>query len=133
MLCGAPALLPHPHPPHPHLHGHSSASAVPAFSSLDPLSDPTVPLAPPRNLKVFNATTSSLTAKWEPAPSPVQGYRLTYSPAVGGEPLTVRAALIGWSKNHWSFFSFTGEEAPVGTSGACGHHWMMNESRSMSI
>lgn len=59
----------------------------------DPVSDPTVPPAPPRNLKVFNATTSSLTAKWDPAPSPVQGYRLTYRPATGGEPLTVRAHL----------------------------------------
>ena len=55
-----------------------------------PVSDPTVPPVPPRNLKVFNATTSSLTAKWDPAPSPVQGYRLTYRPAAGGEPLTVR-------------------------------------------
>lgn len=62
------------------------------------VSDPTVPPAPPRNLRVFNATTSSLTAKWEAAPSPVQGYRLTYRPAGGGEPLTVRARVIGCSK-----------------------------------
>ncbi|CAG01461.1 unnamed protein product, partial [Tetraodon nigroviridis] len=54
------------------------------------VSDPTVPPAPPRNLRVFNATTSSLTAKWEAAPSPVQGYRLTYRPAGGGEPLTLQ-------------------------------------------
>lgn len=57
----------------------------------DPLSDPTVPPAPPRNLKVFNATTSSLTAKWDLVPGPVQGYRVKYKPASGGEPLTVRS------------------------------------------
>lgn len=60
----------------------------------DPLSDPAVPPPPPRNLKVFNATSSSLTAKWDPAPGPVQGYRLTYRPAGGGEPLTVRAGVV---------------------------------------
>uniref|UniRef100_A0A665VIL6 Collagen alpha-1(XII) chain n=1 Tax=Echeneis naucrates TaxID=173247 RepID=A0A665VIL6_ECHNA len=35
---------------------------------------------PPRNLRVFNATTTTLTAKWEPAPGPVQNYRITYQP-----------------------------------------------------
>ncbi|XP_029705380.1 collagen alpha-1(XII) chain isoform X1 [Takifugu rubripes] len=49
-----------------------------------------VPPAPPRNLKVFNATTSSLTAKWDPAPGPVQSYRVTYRPAPGGEPLMLQ-------------------------------------------
>ncbi|XP_029351702.1 collagen alpha-1(XII) chain isoform X3 [Echeneis naucrates] len=45
---------------------------------------------PPRNLRVFNATTTTLTAKWEPAPGPVQNYRITYQPTAGGEPITTQ-------------------------------------------
>uniref|UniRef100_A0A3Q1AKS5 Collagen alpha-1(XII) chain n=1 Tax=Amphiprion ocellaris TaxID=80972 RepID=A0A3Q1AKS5_AMPOC len=46
---------------------------------------------PPRNLRVINATTTTLTAKWEHAPGPgtVQNYRITYRPVAGGEPVTV--------------------------------------------
>ncbi|XP_030576757.1 collagen alpha-1(XII) chain isoform X2 [Archocentrus centrarchus] len=46
--------------------------------------------APPKNLKVFNATTTTLTAKWEPASGPVQNYKITYRQVAGGEPLTVQ-------------------------------------------
>ncbi|KAG7508225.1 collagen alpha-1(XII) chain-like isoform X2 [Solea senegalensis] len=45
---------------------------------------------PPRNLRVLNATTSTLTAKWDAAPGPVQNYRITYSPVDGGEPLMIQ-------------------------------------------
>uniref|UniRef100_A0A671W1X0 Collagen alpha-1(XII) chain n=1 Tax=Sparus aurata TaxID=8175 RepID=A0A671W1X0_SPAAU len=44
--------------------------------------------SPPQNLRVFNATTSSLSVKWDAAPGPVQNYRITYKPVAGGEPLT---------------------------------------------
>uniref|UniRef100_A0A671W2H9 Collagen alpha-1(XII) chain n=1 Tax=Sparus aurata TaxID=8175 RepID=A0A671W2H9_SPAAU len=43
--------------------------------------------SPPQNLRVFNATTSSLSVKWDAAPGPVQNYRITYKPVAGGEPL----------------------------------------------
>ncbi|XP_038582158.1 collagen alpha-1(XII) chain isoform X6 [Micropterus salmoides] len=46
-----------------------------------------VPPEPPRNLRVFNATTSTLTVKWDLAPGPVQNYKITYKPVAGGEPL----------------------------------------------
>uniref|UniRef100_A0A672FSD7 Collagen alpha-1(XII) chain n=1 Tax=Salarias fasciatus TaxID=181472 RepID=A0A672FSD7_SALFA len=39
----------------------------------------TLPPQPPRNLRVFNATTSSLAVKWDHAPGPVQSYRVTYT------------------------------------------------------
>lgn len=47
------------------------------------------PPEPPRNLKVVNATTTTLTAKWEHAPGPVREYRITYRPLAGGDTLTV--------------------------------------------
>nr|XP_046228238.1 collagen alpha-1(XII) chain isoform X2 [Scatophagus argus] len=51
-------------------------------------SERTLPPEPPRNLRVFNATTTTLTVKWDAAlPGPVQNYRITYRPAAGGEPL----------------------------------------------
>uniref|UniRef100_A0A4W6EWK5 Collagen alpha-1(XII) chain n=1 Tax=Lates calcarifer TaxID=8187 RepID=A0A4W6EWK5_LATCA len=46
--------------------------------------------APPRNLRVFNATTTTLTAKWDPAPGKVQNYKISYKPAAGGEPLSTQ-------------------------------------------
>uniref|UniRef100_A0A8C4IEH4 Collagen alpha-1(XII) chain n=1 Tax=Dicentrarchus labrax TaxID=13489 RepID=A0A8C4IEH4_DICLA len=46
--------------------------------------------APPRNLRVFNATTSALTVKWDPAPGPVQNYKIIYKPVAGGEALTTQ-------------------------------------------
>ncbi|XP_072219017.1 collagen alpha-1(XII) chain isoform X2 [Leuresthes tenuis] len=45
---------------------------------------------PPRNLRVFNATTSSLAVKWDHAPGPVKNYKITYKPAAGGEPVSVQ-------------------------------------------
>ncbi|XP_068137600.1 collagen alpha-1(XII) chain isoform X2 [Hyperolius riggenbachi] len=41
------------------------------------------PRTGPRNLQVFNATSSSLTVKWDPASGRVQRYRIFYQPAVG--------------------------------------------------
>ncbi|XP_068197852.1 collagen alpha-1(XII) chain isoform X2 [Antennarius striatus] len=51
---------------------------------------PSVTPGPPRNLRVSNATTSSLALKWDPASGPVQNYRITYKPTAGGEPLTTQ-------------------------------------------
>ena len=48
-----------------------------------------VPPEPPRNLKVVNATVSSLTAKWEHAPGNVRNYVISYRPSAGGETLSV--------------------------------------------
>lgn len=55
---------------------------------------PTVLPAPPKNLRIVNATTTSLMAKWDPAPTPVQNYKITYKPVTGGEPLTVSCHLV---------------------------------------
>uniref|UniRef100_A0A9J8AGW4 Collagen, type XII, alpha 1a n=1 Tax=Cyprinus carpio carpio TaxID=630221 RepID=A0A9J8AGW4_CYPCA len=52
------------------------------------------PSGPPQNLQVFNATTTSLTAKWDHAPGRVQNYRITYVPIAGG-----RSQTIGGKKN----------------------------------
>ncbi|GAA6231691.1 collagen alpha-1(XII) chain-like isoform X1 [Lates japonicus] len=49
-----------------------------------------VPPEPPRNLRVFNATTTTLTVKWDPAPGKVQNYKISYKPAAGGEPLSTQ-------------------------------------------
>ncbi|KAM8847495.1 collagen alpha-1(XII) chain isoform 4-T4 [Synchiropus picturatus] len=49
----------------------------------------TLPAGPPQNLRVFNATTSSLSLRWDPAPGPVQTYEVVYTPAAGGEPHSV--------------------------------------------
>ncbi|XP_035811889.2 collagen alpha-1(XII) chain isoform X3 [Amphiprion ocellaris] len=56
------------------------------------LTSPVVASEPPRNLRVINATTTTLTAKWEHAPGPgtVQNYRITYRPVAGGEPVTTQ-------------------------------------------
>ncbi|KAF7652876.1 hypothetical protein LDENG_00091150, partial [Lucifuga dentata] len=53
------------------------------------LKAPDVPPEPPQNLRVFNATTTTLTVKWDAAPGPVQNYKITYQPE-GGEPLTTQ-------------------------------------------
>nr|XP_023664029.1 collagen alpha-1(XII) chain-like [Paramormyrops kingsleyae] len=44
------------------------------------------PTGPPQNLQVYNATTTSLTVKWDHAPGRVQNYRITYRPEEGGRP-----------------------------------------------
>uniref|UniRef100_A0A9J7ZBB3 Collagen, type XII, alpha 1a n=1 Tax=Cyprinus carpio carpio TaxID=630221 RepID=A0A9J7ZBB3_CYPCA len=54
------------------------------------------PSGPPQNLQVFNATTTSLTAKWDHAPGRVQNYRITYVPIAGGRSQTTQ---IGGKKN----------------------------------
>uniref|UniRef100_A0A672RH76 Collagen type XII alpha 1 chain n=1 Tax=Sinocyclocheilus grahami TaxID=75366 RepID=A0A672RH76_SINGR len=54
----------------------------------------TSPSGPPQNLQVFNATTTSLTTKWDHAPGRVQNYRITYVPVAGG-----RSQSIGGKKN----------------------------------
>lgn len=48
-----------------------------------------VPLGPPTNLVVYNETTTSLNARWSPAPGRVQNYRITYTPTSGGRSQTV--------------------------------------------
>ncbi|KAF5909696.1 collagen alpha-1(XII) chain-like isoform X4, partial [Clarias magur] len=54
------------------------------------------PSGPPQNLQVFNATTTSLTVKWDHAPGKVQNYRITYVPTAGGRPQSTQ---IGGKKN----------------------------------
>uniref|UniRef100_A0A672SBS9 Collagen type XII alpha 1 chain n=1 Tax=Sinocyclocheilus grahami TaxID=75366 RepID=A0A672SBS9_SINGR len=43
-----------------------------------------LPTGPPQNLQVFNATTTTLTVKWDHAPGPIQNYKITYQPIAGG-------------------------------------------------
>uniref|UniRef100_A0A672NVD5 Collagen alpha-1(XII) chain n=1 Tax=Sinocyclocheilus grahami TaxID=75366 RepID=A0A672NVD5_SINGR len=47
-------------------------------------------------LPVFNATTTTLTVKWDHAPGPVQNYKITYQPLAGGKLLSVQ---VGGKKN----------------------------------
>uniref|UniRef100_A0A9J7XQZ0 Collagen, type XII, alpha 1a n=1 Tax=Cyprinus carpio carpio TaxID=630221 RepID=A0A9J7XQZ0_CYPCA len=54
------------------------------------------PSGPPQNLQVFNATTTSLTTKWDHAPGKVQNYRITYVPIAGGRSQSTQ---IGGKKN----------------------------------
>ncbi|XP_056152395.1 collagen alpha-1(XII) chain-like isoform X2 [Lampris incognitus] len=55
-----------------------------------------IPNAPPTNLVVFNATTTSLNARWNPAPGRVQTYKITYVPTAGGRTQTTQ---VGGKKN----------------------------------
>ncbi|XP_060918564.1 collagen alpha-1(XII) chain isoform X1 [Labrus mixtus] len=48
----------------------------------------TVIQGPPTNLVVFNETTTSMNARWNPAPGRVQNYRITYVPTAGGKSQT---------------------------------------------
>ncbi|KAL7862063.1 hypothetical protein SRHO_G00135040 [Serrasalmus rhombeus] len=54
------------------------------------------PSGPPQNLQVYNATTTSLTVKWDHAPDRVQNYRITYEPVAGGRSQSTQ---IGGKKN----------------------------------
>ncbi|KAF4084089.1 hypothetical protein AMELA_G00124740 [Ameiurus melas] len=54
------------------------------------------PSGPPQNLQVFNATTTSLTVKWDHAPGKVQNYKITYVPTAGGR---LQSTQIGGKKN----------------------------------
>uniref|UniRef100_A0A671LJT0 Collagen alpha-1(XII) chain n=1 Tax=Sinocyclocheilus anshuiensis TaxID=1608454 RepID=A0A671LJT0_9TELE len=56
----------------------------------------TLPTGPPQNLQVFNATTTTLTVKWDHAPGPVQNYKITYQPLQANENVVTG---IGGKKN----------------------------------
>lgn len=45
-----------------------------------------VPRTPPRNIQVYNPTTSSLNVRWEPASGQVQQYRVAYAPLTAVRP-----------------------------------------------
>lgn len=47
------------------------------------------PNAPPTDLVVFNETTTTLNARWNPPPGRVQNYKITYVPTSGGRSQTV--------------------------------------------
>ncbi|XP_059208525.1 collagen alpha-1(XII) chain [Centropristis striata] len=49
-----------------------------------------LPNAPPTNLVVFNETTTTLNARWNPAAGRVQNYRITYVPTAGGKSQTTQ-------------------------------------------
>ncbi|KAM3861132.1 collagen alpha-1(XII) chain-like [Diretmus argenteus] len=53
-------------------------------------------VGPPRNLVVVNATTTTLTAKWDHSLSPAQNYKITYQPTAGGDALTTQ---VGGTEN----------------------------------
>ncbi|KAJ8389361.1 hypothetical protein AAFF_G00120690 [Aldrovandia affinis] len=55
-----------------------------------------VPTGPPQNLQVYNATTTSLTVKWDHATGRVQNYKITYEPTAGGKSLFTQ---VGGRKN----------------------------------
>uniref|UniRef100_A0A8C7QRZ5 Collagen alpha-1(XII) chain n=1 Tax=Oncorhynchus mykiss TaxID=8022 RepID=A0A8C7QRZ5_ONCMY len=48
------------------------------------------------NLQVFNATTVTLTVKWDHAPGPVQNYKISFQPVAGGKALSTQ---VGGKKN----------------------------------
>ncbi|KAL6105800.1 col12a1 [Pungitius sinensis] len=50
----------------------------------------TLPNRPATNLVVFNETTTTLNARWDPAPGRVQNYRITYVPTAGGRSQTTQ-------------------------------------------
>uniref|UniRef100_A0A672LEC8 Collagen alpha-1(XII) chain n=1 Tax=Sinocyclocheilus grahami TaxID=75366 RepID=A0A672LEC8_SINGR len=52
------------------------------------------PSGPPQNLQVFNATTTSLTTKWDHAPGKVQNYRITYVPVAGGRSQSKNTVIL---------------------------------------
>nr|XP_023856480.1 collagen alpha-1(XII) chain-like [Salvelinus alpinus] len=54
------------------------------------------PTGPPQNLQVFNATTVTLTVKWDHAPGPVQNYKISFQTVAGGKALSTQ---VGGKKN----------------------------------
>ncbi|XP_055088149.1 collagen alpha-1(XII) chain isoform X2 [Periophthalmus magnuspinnatus] len=58
----------------------------------------TLPRAGPRNLRVLEATTSSLTVGWDHAEGPVRQYRISYAPLTG-DPITEFAMVPGNRNN----------------------------------
>ncbi|XP_067335458.1 collagen alpha-1(XII) chain isoform X2 [Channa argus] len=57
----------------------------------------TLPNAPPTDLVVYNETTISLNARWNPAPGRVQNYRITYVPTSGGR---IQTTQVGGKKTN---------------------------------
>lgn len=57
----------------------------------------TSPINGPRNLQVFNATSSSLTVRWDPASGKVLRYTIFYQPAVGDG--VEQTQTVGGNKN----------------------------------
>ncbi|XP_010777233.1 collagen alpha-1(XII) chain isoform X2 [Notothenia coriiceps] len=55
-----------------------------------------LPSGPPTDLVVFNETTTTLNARWNPAPGRVQNYKITYVPTAGGRSQTTQ---VGGKKN----------------------------------
>lgn len=69
-----------------------------------------VPRAGPRNMRVFDPTTSSLTISWEHAEGPVRQYKISYSPLTGAP--NSRVEIVSNQTNEASFTpSFTGDGA----------------------
>lgn len=64
-----------------------------------------MPRAGPRNLRVFDATTSTLNIGWDHAEGPVMQYRITYAPMTG-DPITESVSIyIDYSlRNHVNLF-----------------------------
>uniref|UniRef100_A0A3B4YI22 Collagen type XII alpha 1 chain n=1 Tax=Seriola lalandi dorsalis TaxID=1841481 RepID=A0A3B4YI22_SERLL len=61
-------------------------------------SDKTLPRAGPRNMRVFDATTSTLTINWDHAEGPVRQYRIGYAPMTG-DPITEFTVVPGNRNN----------------------------------
>ncbi|KAK6490157.1 collagen alpha-1(XII) chain-like isoform X1 [Huso huso] len=57
---------------------------------------PPDPMSAPFNLQVYNATSSTLTVKWDPATGRVLRYRIAYVPTAGGPELTTQ---VGGKQN----------------------------------
>ncbi|XP_064195946.1 collagen alpha-1(XII) chain isoform X2 [Anguilla rostrata] len=57
--------------------------------TLSKSSKPVV-MGPPGKMHVYNATTTSLSVKWDPAPGQVKNYQITYVPVAGGKNITVQ-------------------------------------------
>lgn len=90
----------HHHPPLHHHHHHHHCSIKHNHTGLFFVNLTgficilSVQPEPPQNLRVFNATITTLTAKWDPAPGPVQNYKITYEPTAGGDPITVSSFIL---------------------------------------
>lgn len=58
----------------------------------------TLPRSGPRNVRVFDETTNSLSVQWDHADGPVQQYRIIYSPTVG-DPIDEYTTVPGIRNN----------------------------------
>uniref|UniRef100_A0A665VJ26 Collagen, type XII, alpha 1b n=1 Tax=Echeneis naucrates TaxID=173247 RepID=A0A665VJ26_ECHNA len=58
----------------------------------------TLPRTGPRNMRVFDATTSTLTIGWDHAEGPVRQYKIAYAPLTG-DPIT-EFAVVGGNRNN---------------------------------